>query len=307
MQHVEDSLMINSPPAMAPCINNLRTFLALTLSLVSFKAGAIDLLPNDIEAPPPDMNMVLVSYLSTENAGYYVNNHKPPGNPTISSNSAVFRYVRSYNVGYLPALTYVQTAAGSAMPGGSISTLSSDSGLYDSTLTTAIWPYANRETRTYFGLAGYLIVPTGSYDHNRSINLGENRYRADLQAGYQTQFTEALSGAAAFDTMWFTNNNQYGVNNAKLSQRPVYTSQIGPIYRFNRTFTLGANYLYVVGGDTSINGKSQNLMVQTQRYYLTLLAHFDVGRIAFQYGNDLSVRNGFEETRRFAIRFLKVF
>lgn len=270
-------------------------------------ALAVDLLPNDIVAPPPDVTYVSAYYQNLQYNNLYVNGQRTASAPSIDYQVGGMRLSRSYDIGRYPGITFVQTAAGQAQPGGSLSSLSSSSGLTDTTLATAIWPYANRETRTYFGVAAYAILPTGSYSNQRTINMGENRYRADLQAGFQTPLTENLSGAVAFDTMWFGANNQFGSSNSQLTQKPLYTSQIGPIYRFNRMFTLGANYLYVFGGEQSINGQSQNLIVQTQRYYVTLLTHLPVGRIALQYGSDLDTRNGYWESHRFQVRFTKAF
>lgn len=284
-----------------------RFLLARACAIVGQPVFAIDLLPNDAEAPPPDITFASVYYQNTEFKDIYVNSRKASSNPSLDMNLGGIRLARSYTVADYPGVSYVQVAAGQAQPGGSISTLSSDSGLTDTALATAIWPYANRETRTYFGVAGYLILPTGSYDKQRAINLGANRYSADLQVGYQTQITGNLSGMLAFDTMWFGPNNQFDANNARMTQKPLYTTQLGPIYRFNKMFTLGANYLYVVGGEASINGQAQNLIVQTQRYYITLLTHLPVGRIALQYGNDIETRNGYQESRRLMVRFTHAF
>jgi hypothetical protein len=284
-----------------------RLLAAFAGAIACHSTWAIDLLPNDAEAPPPDLTFATLYYQNNQFKDLYVNSKKTTSNPSLDVNLGGIRLARSYRVGDLPGISYVQVAAGQANPGGSMAALSNDSGLTDTAFATAIWPYANRETRTFLGVAAYLIVPTGSYDKQRAVNLGENRYRADLQLGYQTQFTENLSGMLAFDTMWFGPNNQFNANNAQLTQKPLYTTQLGPIYRFNKMFTLGANYLYVVGGESSINGQSQNLLVQTQRYYVTLLTHLSVGRIALQYGNDIETRNGFQESRRFMVRFSKAF
>lgn len=292
-------------------LRRLRALLIYTVALLlgvgSHRAWAIDLLPNDIEAPPPDVTYVSPYYQSDQYNNFSVNGQKVVSNPSLDYQVGGIRLARSYALGDYPGVTYAQIGAGQSQPGGSISSLNGASGLTDTILATAIWPYANRETRTYFGLAGYVFLPTGSYSNQRAINMGANRYSADLQAGFQTQLTESLAGAVAFDTMWFGANNQFGAGNSQLTQKPLYTSQIGPIYRFNRVFTLGANYLYVVGGDQSINGQAQNLIVQTQRYYVTLLTTLDIGRIALLYGSDLETRNGYWESCRLMVRFTKAF
>jgi hypothetical protein len=284
-----------------------RKIIALVCALVNAQALAIDLLPNDAVAPPPDLSFATVFYQNLKYNDWYVNNQKSISNPSMNIDLGGVRLARSYNVGSYPGITYVQVSAGGAQSTGSAALSGNDSGLTDTAIATAIWPYANHETRSYFGLAGYVFLPTGSYDKTHPINLGENRYKADLQIGYQTQFTANLAGMLAFDTMWFGANDQANGKNDRLTQKPLYTSQLGPIYRFNRIFTLGVNYLYIVGGEPSVNGQAQNRMVQTQRYYATLLAHLPVGRIAVQYGNDIETRNGFQESRRFQVRFTHVF
>ncbi len=78
----------------------------------------------------------------------------------------------------------------------------------------------------------------------------------------------------ADDTMWFGANNQCGaacqsLSNATLTQKPLTTLQLGPIYKINDTFTVGASYFYVAGGGTSINSIDQNNVTNTQRFLLT--------------------------------------
>jgi hypothetical protein len=48
----------------------------------------------------------------------------------------------------------------------------------------------NREKDEYFGMAGYISLPTGDYDKNRAINSGLNIYQTALQAGYQTKLSK---------------------------------------------------------------------------------------------------------------------
>jgi len=52
-------------------------------------------------------------------------------------------------------------------------------------------------------IAGYLISPTGSYSSQRAFNTGENRFRTDLQMGFQTPITNSIDVIIAVDAMWF--------------------------------------------------------------------------------------------------------
>lgn len=295
-----------------------RTRIALlSLTLITpLMAWAIDLQPNDIVAPLPNKNYVTISYLNTENSTLYRNGSvvsaAPYGSPVIDTQSVILRGARTYSLGELPAVTYIQLPYGTVRPAGSLSGLPSDSGIGDLTIATAIWPYHNRATRTYLGLAGYLISPTGSYSSQRAFNTSENRFRTDLQLGFQTPITSYIDGMIAVDTMWFGGNSQCAaacnsLTNVALNQKPLTTTQLGPIYRINEIFTVGASYFYVAGGATSINKNYMNNVVNTQRFLLSGQAHTPIGRFSLQYGRDMEIKNGFAQMRVLAVRLMKEF
>jgi hypothetical protein len=289
-------------------IKNLLLLLAFGPGL----AWAIDLQPNDIVAPAPNKNYLTLSYINTENTTQYRNGSAQPGNPVIGTQGAILRGSRTFNIGDLPAVSYLQLPYGAISPAGSFASAPGDTGIGDLSFATAIWPYANKSTRTYLGIAGYLITPTGSYSSQRAFNLGENRFRTDLQIGFQAPITSNVDGMIALDTMWFGGNSQCGAacgltTNGSLSQKPLTTTQLGPIYRINQIFTVGASYFYVAGGATSINNSYQNNVVNTQRFLLSGQAHTPIGRFSLQYGRDMEIKNGFVQTRVLAIRLAKEF
>jgi hypothetical protein len=289
-----------------------RPLVLLIALFTPWMVWAIDLQPNDIVAPLPNKNYITVSYLNTENNTLYRNGSVVSSSPVIETQSAIFRGTRTYDLGSLPAVSFIQLPYGSIQPGGSLASQSGDTGVGDLTIATAIWPYHNRVTRTYFGLAGYLISPTGSYSSQRAFNVGENRFRTDLQMGFQTPITSNVDGMIAVDTMWFGGNGQCAATcglstNGSLTQKPLTTTQLGPIYRINPIFTVAASYFYVTGGATSINNNYQNNVANTQRFLLSGQAHTPIGRISLQYGRDTEIKNGFAQSRLLAVRLMKEF
>ncbi len=275
-------------------------------------ALAIDLQPNDIVAPAPGRTAITISYVNTQNNNFYLNSVPTGSSPNLETNVALIRLGHTYTIGSLPAVSYIQTGAGGLSPDGSLSPYPASQGMTDTTIATAIWPYANHTTRTYFGVAAYLSLPTGEYSNTKPLNLGSNRYSQALQVGYQQPITKSIDGAFAFDTVWYGANSQCAatcssVSNLQLTQKPLYSTQIGPIYRINQTFTVAATYVYVTGGETAFNGVERNNTVVTQRYFVSGVAHTSIGRFMLQYGNDLATMNGFMESRRLALRYTKAF
>lgn len=258
----------------------------------------------------------MISYVNSESGTYYRNGSAVSsrlfGSPDIGIQSAIARLSTSYSITNLPAISYLQLPYGTIKPAGSLASSPASTGIGDLTFATAIWPYADREKRRYFGVAGYLTAPTGSYNNQQVFNLGENRYRSDIQMGYQQPIIGNLDGMVAVDTMWFGGNSQcaaacLSASNTSLNQKPLTTTQLGPIYKFNQTYTLGASYFYVAGGATTIGNTYQNNVVNTQRFLLSALAYYPFGRISLQYGRDMEIKNGFVETRRLAIRYTTEF
>lgn len=295
---------------------NFRHPLALTLLIVPSISAAIDLQPNDIVAPLPGKNHAMLSYVNVENGTFYRNgtavSTRPFRSPDIGTQTAIARLSTSYSVKDLPAISYLQLPYGTIKPAGSLASYPASTGIGDLTFATAIWPYADRVNRKYFGVAGYLTVPTGSYNSQQVFNIGENRYRSDIQMGYQQPIAGNLDGMIAVDTMWFGGNSQcaaacLSANNTSLNQKPLTSTQLGPIYKINQNYTLGASYFYVAGGATTIGNTYQNNVANTQRFLLSALAYYPFGRISLQYGRDMEIKNGFVETRRLAIRFTTEF
>jgi hypothetical protein len=286
-------------------------FLLSALLLCPLLGHAIDLLPTDLVAPLPDKRFVQLGYLNTENTTYYRNGSVvstgPYANPVLDGQRLTLRLVGTYTLADLPAVSYLQLPYGNYQPAGSMASLPSSTGIGDLTLVTAIWPYANRENRTYFGMAGFLTIPT-NYNNTQPFNIGENRYRTSLQMGLQKAMVGNLDGMIAFDTTWYGGNSECAAacgsaRSVPLNQKPLSKIQLGPSYKINQTFTVGASYLYVTGGATEINNVYQNNVTNTQRFLLSAIADTNLGRFSLQYGRDMAIENGFLQTRLLSIRY----
>ena len=284
----------------------------LALSGLFRPALAIDLQPGDIVAPPPNITAATLSYINSQNNNLFKNGVNTGADPKLESNAVYFRLTHTYTIGSLPAVTYLQTGTGTLSTDGSLAAFPGSKGMTDSGIVTAIWPYANHATRTYFGVAGYLYLPTGEYSNTKAFNLGSNRYAQALQVGYQRPVTKNIDAAVAVDSTRFGANSACAATclsnqNLQLTQKPLYTAQAGPIYKINQTYTVGATYVYVTGGETAWNGVERNNTLVTQRYYFSGVAHTRIGRFTVQYGNDITTMNGFMESNRLAVRYAKAF
>lgn len=282
-----------------------KLLLAFLTATACQSSHAIDLQPFDIVAPKSGFSSAQLSYQYSERKDFYSHGKVTTGLPAINSSIYALRVGRSFELAQLPAYFYVQLPFGSIHPQG----LSSDSGLGDTSMALAVWPYASRETQTYFGIAAYLTLPTGSYDANRAFSLGENRYKTALQVGYEMPLASRLAGMAVFDAVWFGDNTDAPLpyKAQKLEQDTLYTAQLGLRYDFNPQYSLAGNYYYVVGGETSYNGVDQGNITQLQRFQVSGVGTYSFGRITVQYGRDLKTENGYFEDNRLTLRYTMLF
>lgn len=277
------------------------------LALLPSVASAIDLHPNDIIAPPPGIQMIQINHQRIERTDFYKNNAKTLTGGSIDSSLTQLRYGRSFELGARPAYFYVQAPITDISTSGTSTSLSSNSGAGDTSFAFALWPYANRETEKYMGVAAYLTVPTGSYDSSKSLNPGENRYRWALQAGYEQLISKRVYWMSAFDTLWFGENNDHATTHTVQKQKALYSAQTAFTYKINSTYSTAVGYFYSTGGESNLNGMSRDDRIQNQRYQITGTAKLPFGRISLQYGQELRTKNGFIEDSRWIIRYSRFF
>jgi hypothetical protein len=269
----------------------------------SISAWAIDLQPGDATAPPPGLRSVQLSYLNAERVG--------ASNARIDQTQIQFRYTQAFELNKQPALLYLHTGSGKNEPAGSLAPIASaDNGMIDTTLVLAYWPYVDRASKTFVGIAGYLISPTGSYSSDRAINMGENRYRWAGQIAYQTRIARDLDWMSAFDTLWFGKNdasrslaNQLGT----LEQKALYSAQTGLLYHLNQRYSIAASYFYSEGGETVFQGIAQNNSIKSHRYQISAIRNTSIGRFTLQYGQDIDNNAALEDKQRIFLRYTKFF
>lgn len=187
-------------------------------------------------------------------------------------------------------------------------THTSASGIGDTSLVYAVWPYANRETDVYWGVGAYLILPTGNYEAaNASFNMGSDRYSYALQTGCQMPIGEHMQWTAAVDGLWFTDTPNFIYPNVKYKQSGLYTMQSGLNWDIDARYSVAATYFYTAGGLGTLNDQSMGNTTELQRYQLTLSSKWPFGKLVLQYGTDLTTKNGYFEDNRLILRYIKAF
>ncbi|MES9817243.1 MAG: transporter [Candidatus Thiodiazotropha sp.] len=266
-------------------------------------AQAIDIIPGNAVAPPPDLNGFMASVVNIHTGDRYIHEQKQGLGTELEVSSLLLRYSRTFSITDDPAAFYVQPSVAKAEPGGSLSVNAKSTGIGDTATAFAYWPYADREAGDYLAFTGYLLVPTGEYDSDKLINLGQNRYSAAFQVAFHAKLTESVDGMLSTDVQWFGDNDNYRLTHQRRKQKPLYSAQATLMYNLNKQFMIAGSYFVHSGGETQLDGLDQNDRIKRDRYQAAIIGKFSFGKLILQYGKDLDTENGFIETQRAILRY----
>ena len=281
-------------------LNGLKIFCVIIFIMIHKLAFAIDLQPGEIKAPSGTFNAAQISYLYVEKGDKYSHGTKISDVSNVNQNAMLLRLGHAFEVNQMPAYVYAQSSINHF--NNNIQSNTNSNGVGDTTIAFALWPYANREKDEYFGMAGYVLLPTGDYDKNRAINSGLNIYQVAMQAGYQRKIANNINWMTALDIVLSSDNNQY-LGNSKLEKDPVYNFQTGLQYVFNPSYSMSLGYFYSVGGESTLDGKDRADITKIHRYQLTGQANYSFGRFTLQYGSEFTNENSYIEDHRLVARY----
>lgn len=272
-------------------------------------AHAIDLLPEDLIAPPPGISSIQLGVADYRRSDFYQRGEKLnlPATPEYNYTQLHLRYAHSFDWAGRTSVAYVQLPYYKVQTEnialGPIQAADAPGGLGDIVLLLATWLHNDKANGHYFGIGGYLFAPTGEYDIEKTrlvnTNPGANRWRAALQLGHYLQLSKSIGWMLAFDTIWSGKNDEAywtSATRATRRQAPLHTLQTGLGLRVNSQLNLGLNYFYSVGGRTSIDGIQNDDTIRSHRAQLSA-SYFvtPTVRLILQHSAEIKVESGFKE------------
>tara|TARA_R110001592_G_scaffold103298_1_gene291123 strand:- start:4951 stop:5577 length:627 start_codon:yes stop_codon:yes gene_type:complete len=191
------------------------TLTLFSLLVISFEASAVDIIPGRAIATPPGLNSIMVTTIHSHLDDQYVDGKAQNLNSGIDIYNLQLRYSRTFLLNGRPSGIYIQPSLSTIRPSGSLNSHSAPTGVGDTALALAYWPYADRQAEKYFVLAGYLVLPTGEYDSDQLFNLSQNRYSAAAQMGFHQRLSGKWAGMITGDFHWFGENDEYRFTDPK--------------------------------------------------------------------------------------------
>ena len=291
---------------LKPALLSLSLSCAALTSTAQAAQVATD--PGDYAPLPAGIDLGILYLQSFENDEFYVNGQQVENGPTLSADIGLLRCVHYIELGgfiidpqvILPFGQLKLNAGGAEIEA---------SGIGDPILGATIWLYNNPDTKQAVGVTGLVSVPLGSYDTEKGpVNLGENRTKFITQAAFITPISEQFSLHLVGEYTFFGDNDDFGASGITRKQDDQYGYQVHLNYHISDTTTASVNYYHDFGAESQVSEVEQQDELNNNRWQVTL-QHFlqpDL-QVQAQYGRSISVENGFFETDRINLRFVKVF
>lgn len=270
---------------------------------------ALEITAADYEPLPPGMGALLLYFQHSESSDFYRNGNKVSDDFRLKTDVALLRYIQSVPLSPTASIEpQFILPYGRLKAGGDARALDQTTGTGDLILGAPIKWTLDTANKDVFSLGPYLYLPTGSYDKNDALNLGENRWRLLLQAAYIHHFNAQWALDTAADVSWFSHNTDAGPTGATLKQKPRYEYQAYLRYNLSPQTHFAFGGGYIDGGKTRIDDVDQDDALGT-RYVRFSATHFVTPTVQVQavLGKDLEVEQGFKEKARLNLRLAKLF
>jgi len=114
----------------------------------------------------------------------------------------------------------------------------------------------SEKSNTVVGAAIAVLIPTGQYNSERLINLGDNRWVIRPQMG-MTHSRGNWTGELTGSVFLYTDNSHF-FRETQLETEPLFAAQAHLIYTFRPGLWTSLSTAYGWGGAATVNGDSKN-------------------------------------------------
>ncbi|PVZ84059.1 transporter [Serratia sp. S1B] len=277
---------------------------------VLHNAYAVDVNAGDYTALPAGTDVAALYYQHGESDGYYVNGDKIDAKS--HSDIGILRLIHFTKIGnitidpqiLLPFGTVYNTRVGGQH-------LNDARGIADPIIGATFWlinqPQAGVSGR-YVGLTPLIYLPVGQYNKHDSVNLGENRFKYDLQLGWVEPLYKNWSAEFYQDVIFYGNNDQAGNGSQTLKQHTSYQTQANLRYDFNPKQRVALGYSATYGGKQELDGVDQNTQTKTQQVRFEYQHMLNAKtQLSAQFTSDTQVESGFKKQLGANFRLLYLF
>lgn len=290
----------------------MKRFLSLLLIASSPMMAALnDIFPTDYIANRPGESVATLYFRESHSDGYYKNNAKLMNDSVAVDTQALRVGYTTETFGYTTAIIAVGAYAKTVFDGPVVEALypKTTTGMSDIRLGTTTWLVNDRTNMEYFAITPIISFPTGSYDSSRAINIGENRYKGTLSAGYVNRFMNNDIGELFLElspelAIYGDNNDARG---KKIKQNPSYALTGYLRYRPIPMMGIFTGCQINRGGETILDGVEQNDQPENTRFMIGGAIFLYGTQIIVRHAHDMTIHTGFKTSDETTVRLQWIF
>ncbi|WP_160142068.1 transporter [Nitrincola tapanii] len=289
--------------------NKLKAGIAATsIMLLSNNALSLDIDPGDYTPLPSGVNLGVLYLQNSERTKLYSNKEVISTNANLKANVSILRGVHYTEFGGKMANIQILLPFASLKTRKDLSALGNSKGMGDPILASALWFNKNPTDANLYGITQYLFVPIGKYSPDRALNIGENRWKYTLQAGYIGKISEKILFDLTGDVTIFGKNSKFSPDRLNLKQDNLYQAQSYLRYKPSASSEIHIGYSKLWSGETTVNNIKQNDQSNQQKIMIGGSKFIsDRTQILANISRDTKIDNGLKEDHRFNLRLLHVF
>ncbi|AYN96978.1 transporter [Pseudomonas sp. LTJR-52] len=288
----------------------VRLAAAFMLSTTAFPAAAIEVMPNDSVPVTPGTHALVFYQLHNYSTSYHPVHGRTISNDTeLLSNISIFRYAYWFEFGGKTFIANILQPYGEinhASIGGN--NLSRDSWqLGDPQLQLGFWPINRPDKGQYLGTSLFISPPTGHYDHDKTLNLGSNRWSASWQVNAVQRLAPKIDLEVIGDTTWFSANDDANAFGQELKKDHVSTLQVWMKYNPKPLTTWAIGYQGSWGGKeylADVSTGTRNEFDRIRLFYSTFVS--PTVQLGAELSRDLDTVGGFKQDYGFTFRLVKL-
>jgi hypothetical protein len=192
--------------------------------------------------------------------------------------------------------------------------LGNASGVGDPLVSFGLWILAQPEHQRYVSAVSFLTLPLGSYDRDKPLNLGSNRWQHDLQVDYTQGFLGKFTIDVSADWIWYGVNDEAGNGRQRLEQDSSFGAyawlsyDLTSLLRTAAPAAISVGYAGLFGGAQTLDGASMGTKTHEHQLRLTYSQFLTPDWQALvSVNHDVAVSGQFKQDFGLLFRIAKLF
>jgi hypothetical protein len=191
-------------------------------------------------------------------------------------------------------------------------------GVGDPIVSATFWPLSQNEQKTWVSVSEWVSLPIGTYDRNRPLNLGNNRWQNDLQVDLTKGLGQKFTVDFAGDWITYGDNGNAGTGHQTLRENSSYnfytwvsydvTDAVHRLMPSWGTGSISVGYAGTWGGVQKLNGIETGSKTEENQIRFTYEQFISpTWQALISFNHDLNVTGQFRQDFGMVFRLTKVF